>query len=663
MRPASLLLCAALSLSACKKKDAEADGTKVTTESTYSAKDAIVHEGLRFELALPGPSWKTLRAEDIQQLVPDAVAGATSGKGAWGVVIAERLPGATLKDAEAMIEENLVTAVVESREELEFVGLPARKAEFTMSVEGLKSRYVRICFLREGFLYQLLAWGPDVRTDRQTLQPFFDAFSLTPGEITGNVDNKPPVEHARGITWRVEDGVFESAVSGLRGRAPEGWRLVVGDELRLSDSEAEVMLTHEKSGAFIAVIAERSLSSAPGSLVAQLRQTHVENLGPGTPQEDRTLDGHTYPVLRHPMGALSYDIGVLEHDGAVLQLMSWFPTSLESEAAAAIAEGFAAFSVMPEKARAALASELSTAVTASELRRLTKDARYIDGEYRHFGHGLGWKAPEGLFDVRIGDANVQMSDAALLVVEAPLESAFMMLELVEGGAADVSGTHDAIAGDYRDRKDSQQTLGSISAQVSTGSYDANLPFVARVVSFPLGADGVHVTAWGTPHPGQAETLTRLTDGIVVSHFEKTRSQAGRFYDHQFGFSVTEPDGVRSDDPHNPDFAKLGIAHFVQWKSGRRSFSITSLPTAGTAIDDTWLTRFAEQEMRDRMAKQGNLGKPESSAFQLDGAMARRIDYGAVLIVAAVYGPSMHIIAIEGASDDEAQAFLDGFRWH
>ena len=63
-----------------------------------------------------------------------------------------------------------------------------------------------------------------------------------------------------------------------------------------------------------------------------------------------------------------------------------------------------------------------------------------------------------------------------------------------------------------------------------------------------------------------------------------------------------------------------------------------------------------------MAKQGNLGKPESSGFQLDGAMARRIDYGAVLIVAAVYGPSMHIIAIEGASDDEAQAFLDGFRW-
>ncbi|MCH9685725.1 MAG: hypothetical protein K0V04_30110, partial [Deltaproteobacteria bacterium] len=437
--PLSIAVVLGLSAFGCKKEqdDPTVQRRKVTAESTYDATETIEHEGYRFRLALPGPSWKLLRKQDIRRMVPDAVAGAASREGLFGSVIIERLPGVELAKAVDMVNGQLPGSVMESQEEITFEGQTALRTNFTAVVEGTDFRYQRIAFIREGYFHQLLAWGVSSTTSKSDLDPFFSAVELTEGALTGGDDVAEVVTEADGVTWQIRGGRFRSAVSGVELSATGHWQFVVGQQLEQTNADAELALQDVVSGAYFAVISERYEGDDPSRLVGPIEAAAAARLGTRTPEKTRVVAGQPVQFFRQdPDSGMEVLLGVRVADGAVSQLMTWYPKPLRDTAVVAFEELLAGLTVMSEAQRLSLRETLVARKGVQW--KVSKHTAFVGEEFRDYQHQAVWAQPPGLFTVSIGDSAKAGADKAVLSIQAPLQALYGNLEVIPGGEDDVA---------------------------------------------------------------------------------------------------------------------------------------------------------------------------------------------------------------------------------
>ncbi|MEM9454019.1 MAG: hypothetical protein AAGF11_07560 [Myxococcota bacterium] len=646
----------------CKNNDPQADGRRITAESDYDATQPIVHEGFRFRLGSPGEGWKLMRKQDIRRMVPDAVAGATSRDGVFGGVIVERLPGIDLDKAEELVSASLPNAVQESTEDIELGGLTARKTVFTAAMEGVEFRYARVLFLREGYLYQLLAWGLKASTPATALQPFFDAFSLTEGEIHGEADDRPPVEHADGVTWQIRDGRFASIVSGLQLPAVDSWRFLVGQELVQTNAEAELALTNDKVSGYVAVISERYDGGDPSGMVAAIRAGLAQNLGPGTEVPSRTIAGKEVPFLRYQtQAALEFEVGVMTGEGAVTQVMTWYPQALRDAALPAF-EAVAGKMTLASKAERATLREQLLAREGVVWKVGAKSA-FLGKTFRDFEHQITWTQPRGLYEVRVGDEAKTQVASAVLAFQGPLLAVYGHVEVIEGGAARTAELHEAVASTLDGRRDEPGVVDGTTVQRSFGTDRMNdVEFRYGVLSASHQGNAIVMTAWG---PAASSVVAPAIEGVLgglglPAALPDFVIEGGRFVDHQHGVSVAEPGSgwVRSDETP----AGTPIGRFTQWKKGSGEMALITVAAQGFSDDEEWMASFAEQTMRDQLALKAPLGKPESTQSTLHGHPSRRLVYSEAQIEVAVRNSVLYMLVMANVGAAEAERFRGSLRW-
>ena len=482
----------------CKKKDPDADGTKLTADSTYDATKPIEHEGYRFRLESPGTGWKLTQTEDTRRLVPDAVAGAVNTDGRFGAVIVERVPGLELEGAVEWLDGMLEGATFESTDPTTVDGLPAMRSVYVMSIEGLEFRYLRVVFLREGFLYQLMSWGTKSNVSVSDLEPFVRAFSLTEGTVEGVEDDRPPVEQADGINWRIRDGRFEGVVSGLSIERPEGWRFLVGEELANSNAEAELGLTHRETSAYLLLISERFEGEDPSGLIAIVNNNLREGFGEPTEAGTERISGHDVPFRRYTSGPMEFHIGILSGKGAVTQVLAWYPTGLRDSALPHCRAAIEALRVLSAPERETLREELLD--RPGVLWQATRHTSFLGDTFRDFAHRVTWTQPRGLYDVALGDRAKADAPSAVLSVTDTLGSVYGVLEVVEGDGGRVEEIHEGLAGTLRDRKDEPYAVSGLLGSRSTGVERIDgADFLYSVASFSHGG---HAVVFGGLGPGR-----------------------------------------------------------------------------------------------------------------------------------------------------------------
>lgn len=664
MSRAAALLCALLVIApACKdREDPGATGTKVTPESDYDATDPIEDEAFRFRLVPPGPGWKLLRKHDIRRMLPDAVAGAVSSDGVFGGVIVEKLPGISLDKAVELVSAVLPQAIVESDEPTTVGGLPARRIRFTAQIEGSNFRYVRVVFMRGDYLYQLMTWGMASDTQAAELEPFIAAFSLTEGEVRGEVDDRPPVREADGVTWHVRDGQFQSVVSGLT-LAPTGtWRYLVGQELTQVNGEAELAMSDSVSGGYFALISERYEGGDPSGLVEIIRAGLAQNLGPPEPEATRTVAGQSVPFLRYRTDAsLEFLVGVLASEGSVTQVMTWYPTAMREPALASFETLLAGIKRLSVAEREALREQLLARKGVG--REAGPRSAFLGEQFRDFAHLVTWTRPRGLFDVQVGDEAHENSPNAVLMLQAPLEGVHAHIEVMEGGADRVSEYHESIAGDFDERRDERSEIDGVLVARSFGTNrHGEVDFRYGVVSATHQGHAVIMTAWGpASSPAVAGSIEGVLDGLgLPQRLPETTVSGGRFTDHHYGISVEEPAGwARSDVTP----AALGQGRLTQWKQGRGELGLLTVVSQGFSDDEDWMASFAQQTMRDLVATKTPLGTPESSASTLDGQSSRRLAYPDAQVEIAVHDSALTMLIMVNVEGDVAERFRESVRWH
>lgn len=647
---------------ACKKTDPQADGRRVTAESDYDATQPIVHEGFRFRLGSPGEGWKLMRKQDIRRMVPDAVAGATSRDGIFGGVIVERLPGIDLDKAEELVSANLPNAVQQSTEDIEISGVAARKTIFTAAMEGVEFRYMRVLLIREGYLYQLLAWGQKAKTSATALQPFIDAFSLTEGEIRGEVDDRPPVEHADGVIWQIREGRFASVVSGLQLPAVDSWRFLVGQELMQTNAEAELALANDTVGSYVAVISERYDSSDPSGMVDAIRTDLTQNLGPGTEVGSRTIAGKEVPFMRYQTEmALEFEVGVMTGEGAITQVMTWYPQALRDAALPAFEQVVGQMTLASAAERKALHEQLLA--REGVVWKVGAKSAFLGKTFRDFEHQVTWTLPRGLYEVRVGDEAKADGADIVLALQGPLLAVYAHVEVVEGGASRTGELHEAVAGTLTGRRNEAGVVDGTVVQRSFGTERLNdVEFRYGVLSASHHGNAIVMTAWG---PATSSTVAPAIEGVlgglglpaVLPNFAV---EGGRFVDYQHGVSVAELGGgwVRSDETP----AGVPIGRVTQWKKGSGEIALINVAAQGFSDDEEWIASFVEQTMRDKLALEAPLGKPESTKSTLDGHPSRRLVYSDAQIEVVVRNSVLYMLIMANVDAADAQRFRGSLRW-
>lgn len=648
----------------CKtREDPGATGTKVTAESQYDATEPIVDDDYRFRLGSPGRGWKLLRKPDMRQVMPDAVAGVMGPGGEFGGVIVEKAPGLTLEQAMSLVSGSIPQAIVESERDLEFAGLPAHRTHYTAVIEGANYRYVHVLFVREGYLYQLLAWGLAANVDFSDLDPFIAAFSLTEGEIRGPVDDRPPITEADGPTWQIRAGQFQSVISGLTLTPTPGWRYLVGRELTQVNPEAELALTNAEHNAYFALISERYGSGDPAGLVSVIRANYEQNMGSPEPEATRSVAGRSLEFSRHHVASLEFLVGVVAADGAVTQVLAWYPEAAREPALAAIEPVLAGLTQLSESEREALAEQLIA--REGVVRKVATSTAFVADEFRDFAHAITWQQPRGLYDVHIGDELAAKPNGSNLVLEleSPLDGVYAELEVFEGEADRVGVRHEEAAGMLGERRDEAGIVTGTSVSKSFGTADlAGTDLRYAVLSAAHGGHAVTLTVWAPLHAATPERLSAVLDGLgLPASLPETSTKGGRLLDHRFGLSVEEPSGWTRKDA-TP--GSIGQGRVSEWRNarGRGELSLVSMSSDFFSDDEAWMASFMEQSMRDMVATKHALGQPESSADSLGGRRSRRLVYPDAQLEIVVFGDSLTMIVMVEVDDEIAERFRRSLRW-
>jgi hypothetical protein len=612
------------SVEAENREEREANAKKVTADSTVDATDPIVEENFRFRLVPPGPTWKLLREQDASRLNPDAIAAAMESDGeAFGVILVERVPGTTLEQAVALIwQDDLPDLEVSSEEDLEFQGRPAKRRVFTASRQGMPFRYVSTVFLHQDHVYQLMSWSQTTKA-LEPLMDFQEAFELLDGEVVGRHVVRESVSQFDGVGWRIREGRYESTLSGLRSRLPEGWRFVVGTELEQLGSDAEIVFTHDQSSIFAALVVERVAKDRRDELAALSRQGFEQNVGaPVGEPITREVAGQRVELRRYGMPPLEYLHGTYLDDKSITTLAMWYPSGFAEAAAGHIDAMLLGFEKLPDSERARLHEELIEAPTSQ--RRFTANRAYRAGEFLDFEHQLRWTKPPGLWQVAGFDKALDHSkDTVLFAIDVDV-GVYAALEVFASDSTPEGTLTNLIEGDEVLSRETVEVDGLTVHRAWTIDQSAS-PQTNYAFSI-TSRDGklIAMIAWAADDlPASRKAMEAAIAGLDYESNLEPAKLSGRVYDNvRYGVSFELPTGFDG----LPQNTELGPSQAAMWAKGDQLLMTLNIAGADTTDDEQWIASFFEQILRDRVSAEHPLGKPERSEGKLGTHTTRRLSW-------------------------------------
>lgn len=611
-----------LSMSACTCVDA---GKRIIARAQKA--QPIIDEDYRFRLSPPGPRWRLMNEAEIQPIIADALAGAANDKGVFGTVIAERAPGAELEPFARMVLDGLEmeNKQVETFEPTTFAGKDAYRFVVHGKNKGIAFRYVHNVFLHDGFAYQVAGWGMRVGRSGSELQPFFDAFELLDGEVKER-QRALVSKDSQGVGWRVTNGVFESAVTGLAVSPRSPWRVVVGEELSGMNAAAEVGLVSSKPDIYAVILLEKAPDGDREAFETSLYQSMKERIGDVT--DDAPWVGEvsgakvTFQRFRGSSPAISYRHAVLYAGGDAIQIFIWHHSGQGEQAEDAIPEALEAIRLLSEEERETLTTTLQSRPDPENTTGEGFSLR--NGIYQSFQNGYRLKKPRGFWRFRTGaEARAENAEAELYFEEPTL--GLYGLVMVFPAEAEAAAHHLASVENTFDERVPITRRDAWWVSEGDAGYQS-LDLTYRIHTRAHGDQIVQVYVWGTPSAMKeaASMLDALVDGFEFTPgLSPVETKGARYRDHRFGFELTSPQGWRRKDVTPAQVKEVMSA--VQWKQGKDAFGVMSLCVLGPDKDEDWFVSFMSQIMKETLGHPLE-GSPKVEETTFAGQPARRLSW-------------------------------------
>lgn len=614
--------------STCGRADEEAK--KVTTSSSADATKDLVHEHYRFRLAWPGRGWKVLGERDARQLNPDATAGLSNGKITL-LVIVEHAPGTDLDAVAELFVDNMAIENKERQPTAETtVGdTPARRFEVTGTVNGMAVRFRGLALAHQDHIYQVLAYKAVGHGDTADLDRALGAFSLVPGKV-----ERPKVSAVvadqLGVGWRIAGGVFESAANRVRIDPPDGWRLMVGDELAHINASAEVGLTSTEVDAYVMILSEPIADANHAAYAAARRTETVGDAEPiGAPQKTQIAGSDIELVRVRIEEGITVELthGTFFARGRAYQVLAWHAAGLRERAEPLMKRAFAAIELLDDAGVARVDAALAGARDGQNSVGPGHSLR--GGVYRDFTHHLRWRRPPGHWRIAVGQEARADDELALLVAEDLGRGVHTQLLVEPAAGWEGAAYHEASVAGFKAQgwtleRSGTSTLAGEPARFSELRIETeDAPVRYLVTTAVIGDLGVQVPVWSVEVAWPGTKAAQAVTAAVERHPGPAIEMEGAAVrDQRLGFEMKLPVSWRRREITPDPLRPIGALH--EWKRGRSEILVLAVYTFDKK-DEDWMLDLVEQTVRDRGSDFAN-GSPESSQATVDGRPARQVTW-------------------------------------
>lgn len=640
-RIALLALATLLVASNCKKADKDA----ADTSKISSAKDTADFTGktienvpYRFKVSQPSEKWKLLDQDSARQITSDAQAALSMDSGLTAVVIVEHVPGMTLEQMGSLILDSMPVEgkVIDQRETEEYVGLAALRYHLTGNVSDIPMEYEGRIFVRDGYAYQVVAFAPQGVALKQDWQSAFAAFTLTEGEIVAVQDDASSPDMI-GVGWELKDGVFTSAVSGLRVAPTDGWRAVVGAEARRMNADAEVVLVHQAPDAYFLIIPEKignasrenyakdRIDSTEANLKGDVQRSQTKNELLGKEVDTTILSGGELPW--------TFLVSVAFEKDWAIQATGWYTAGIGEAGSVAIANAMRSVSLMPASKVDALRSRLLAMPDEQDV--VGKDFSLRSGVFQDYAHGVKWTKPKGFWELSVGQEVREINPIAQLYGRYANSALHIMLVAETGESTlDPAAFHDAsfagVQANLKLKRTSGPSKGKIgsgmalvsNAETKTSGIDLNY----RVITSVSGSQGLQLHIWGVAnslveHEEAAQQATKMLEQFA--RLPATEVRKGVFVDHRMGFSMELDRKYKYTD--TTPAALAGIGSYPTWGvDGKDWVGVLAIRAIEAGRDRAWSMDQMEERIRESFTSIVNAGEAKKEEATLLGMPARHL---------------------------------------
>lgn len=362
----------------------------------------------------------------------------------------------------------------------------------------------------------------------------------------------PPAAADRiGVGYRVRGGVFESAISGLQVTPPAGFT-VLGREEWISPGLTGPEVIIHNADESLQVYIDNVPAMQPAATLGLLR--HIARSGSQlvasttASQETWSLEvlgePRTFETIVSPDRVVRDAFFGFEGRAYVVSIQHAPNLQSVKTATAAILSGIHS---LPAAARLALRKQLQDSPDAQGLVGAQSSTR--GRRFRHFGHGVGWTAPAGLWRLLSDQALQPTGQTTFLgavddergyrllggVIPVPNLDPGQVLERLtsefEAGAGPAAASTTSSGVRYLSRR------GTVSRQGVVGPIHVAV-LQARDQTFYLRLDG---------EPDTRDESAKVFEEVVAGFAAKgsaiaSEHAAGVYLDHRLGFAFREPPG-------------------------------------------------------------------------------------------------------------------------
>jgi hypothetical protein len=640
--PLRFVLLALLALGACKSDAQKEPGAAAVEEQEQEVAlfqgETIESTPYRFTLVQPGADWKLMERDDARKIATDAQAAMSTANGLTAIVIVEHVPGLTLVEMSTLIIDSMPIEdkTMTAQENELYVDLPAVRFALSGRVNDIPMQYEGRIFLREGYSYQVIAFAPDGVAKRQDWDRAFDSFRLSDGEIQPVVDNTSAPDMV-GVGWRLKDGVFESAVTGLRISPQGGWRAVVGAEARRMNPDAEVALVRSAPDAYFLVSPEQigetdtdayfqnRVDDTAASLKGEVKRTSIPGELFGKPVNSTLLTSAEVPW--------TYQVSVAFADGWAVQGTGWYTVGLGETGQKAIADAMKSIARMPKKERTALRSELLASPDQQDAVGTAFSLR--TGVFRDYENGLEWTKPKGFWELYTGQEVREINAGARLYGRYSNTALHFML-LVNNLPSDAEAGvfHDSSVTSAQQqlglelKKSAQKTrIGSGPALVTDATMaKGGIEVGYRIVTAVAEKRGVQLHIWGVGKgiERHAAAAAQAVSALEVhARMPATEMRKGVYLDYRLGFSMEVERKYEYRDSTPPEVA--GIGSFPTWGiDGKDWIGVFAIRAIEAGRDREWSMSVMEDRIRESLTKMVNAGEATKEETTLVGMPAKHL---------------------------------------
>lgn len=606
-----VLALTALLSPAAGQEDAPKRGQEVFAE------EAIRDHDYLFELHRPrGTEWRLLAEGEARELTAEAVAAlARSPDPVFGAIVIEATPqgAGTLEGMASLIVQSMPLGdkKVESQQAITFKDLPAIRIVVRGTNNGVPLRYVNTIVNHRGFTYQIVGGGAlsNVAADGSTFEPLWAAFRFLPGErVLGR--KLETVQSGRGVGWRVVDGRFESAASGLIVPPLEGWRTAIDADLDGMSTSAEVGLVGNAPQVFATFIDEPVGMNAD-ALEAYLRQLYTDSKG-CAPDGEVTLSmcGRDVAFTRRKMdvSGLRFEFlhGVLLAEGRAVQVEAWWAADTTG-ALEALRAALAQVQLAPAAARERLAAELLAEGDPQSFVGETWSVRR--GVLRDFDFDLRWKKPSALWSV--DPPTAEQGEYARAQLSQPSCGVYGLLAAERAEGLEPLQFHDVIISmvcpdGRRQGEPQKRKVGAQDLFVSFIDQDGEVPLTYVIVTALAGERAIRLVLWGLQAhvvEFRAQFLAAV-DALQVDAADLvSRKITGDVLrDERMGYSFDAPGaGWRVRDSTPAEIRAVGTFTTFE-KAGRMVGLVVVHPTQGQG--QVWVDRMMAHGLKQLSVTEG-----------------------------------------------------------